>query len=90
MGKYVFGGKILCPFHFCIAWGKVATFADFSSVADPYHFYAAPALGKIFDAALAAPAPTPLYGNFLKTNKINLSFLCIFDDLNGYKCEWEK
>jgi hypothetical protein len=30
-----------------------------SSVVVPHHFYAAPALGKIFDAA---PAPTQLIG----------------------------
>jgi hypothetical protein len=34
-----------------------------NSVAEPHHFYAAPAPGKIFDAApdQAAPAPTLLY-----------------------------
>jgi hypothetical protein len=40
-----------------------------SSVAEPHHFYAAPAPGKIFDAALAlALAPTLLYSEakFLK------------------------
>jgi hypothetical protein len=43
-----------------------------SSVAEPHHFYAAPAPGKNFDAALApaapAPAPTLLYSKakFLK------------------------
>jgi hypothetical protein len=41
-----------------------------SSVAEPHHFYAAPAPGKNFDAAPAAlvPAPTPLYSKakFLK------------------------
>jgi hypothetical protein len=31
-----------------------------TSVADPHHFYAAPAPGKNFDAA-AAPAPSLLY-----------------------------
>jgi hypothetical protein len=33
------------------------------SVAEPHHFYAAPAPGRNFDAgpALAAPAPTLLY-----------------------------
>jgi hypothetical protein len=43
---------------------KVAT-----SVAEPHHFYAAPAPGKNFDAAPApAPAPTLLYSKakFLK------------------------
>jgi hypothetical protein len=29
------------------------------SVAEPHHFYAAPAPGKNFDAAPAAPAPAP-------------------------------
>jgi hypothetical protein len=41
-----------------------------SSVAEPHHFYAAPApaSGKNFDAATAAPAPTLLYSKakFLK------------------------
>jgi hypothetical protein len=45
----------------------------FSSVAEPHHFYAAPAPGKNFDAALApaAPAPAPLYNRtkFLKRTK---------------------
>jgi hypothetical protein len=30
-----------------------------TSVAEPHHFYAAPAPGKNFDAAPAAPAPVP-------------------------------
>jgi hypothetical protein len=41
-----------------------------NSVAKPHHFYTAPAPGKNFDAAPAAPAPTLLYSkakNF-KTN----------------------
>jgi hypothetical protein len=39
------------------------------SVAEPHHFYAAPALGKNFDAA---PAPTLLYSKakFLKRTKV--------------------
>jgi hypothetical protein len=46
------------------------------SVAEPHHFYAAlaPALGKNFDAAPAAPAPAPtlLYSKtkFLKRTKV--------------------
>jgi hypothetical protein len=50
-----------------------------NSVAEPHHFYAAPAPGKIFDAAPApapaarapAPAPTLLYSKekFLKRTK---------------------
>jgi hypothetical protein len=45
------------------------------SVAEPHHFYAAPALapGKNFDAAPApAPAPTLLYSKekFLKQTKV--------------------
>jgi hypothetical protein len=32
-----------------------------SSVAESHHFYAAPAPGKNFDAAPAAPAPTLFY-----------------------------
>jgi hypothetical protein len=31
----------------------------FSSVAEPLHFYAAPAPGTKFDASPAAPAPSP-------------------------------
>jgi hypothetical protein len=41
----------------------------YSSVAEPHHFYEAPAPGKNFDTAPAlAPAPTLLYGKakFLK------------------------
>jgi hypothetical protein len=33
----------------------------FTRVAEPHHFYAAPALSKIFDMAPVAPAPTLLY-----------------------------
>jgi hypothetical protein len=46
------------------------------SVAEPHHFYAAPALGHNFDAALTlaapAPAPTLLYSRakFLRRNKV--------------------
>jgi hypothetical protein len=44
------------------------------SVAEPHHFYAAPAPGKNFDAAPApaAPAPTLLYSKtkFLKQTKV--------------------
>jgi hypothetical protein len=42
------------------------------SVAEPHHFYAAPAPGKNFDAAPAAPAPTLLYSKtkFLKRTKV--------------------
>jgi hypothetical protein len=45
-----------------------------TSVAEPHHFYAAPAPGKNFDAALApaAPASTLLYSKtkFLKRTKV--------------------
>jgi hypothetical protein len=43
-------------------------FCLINSVAEPHHFYAAPAPGKNFDAAPAAPAPTLLYSKakFLK------------------------
>jgi hypothetical protein len=44
-----------------------------TSVAEPHHFYAAPASGKNFDAAPAlAPAPTLLYSKakFLKRTKV--------------------
>jgi hypothetical protein len=44
------------------------------SVAEPHHFYAAPAPGKNFDAAPAAPAlaPTLFYSKakFLKQTKV--------------------
>jgi hypothetical protein len=44
------------------------------SVAEPHHFYAAPAPGKIFDAAPspAAPAPALFYtkAKFLKRTKV--------------------
>jgi hypothetical protein len=42
-----------------------------SSVAEPHHFYAAPAPGENFNAAPAAPAPTLLYtkAKFLKRTK---------------------
>jgi hypothetical protein len=44
----------------------------FISDAVPHHFYAAPAPGKYFDAAPAAPAPTLLYSKakFLKQTKV--------------------
>jgi hypothetical protein len=45
-----------------------------SSVAEPHHFYAAPAPGENFEKApaAAAPAPTLLYGEakFLKRTKV--------------------
>jgi hypothetical protein len=43
----------------------------YQSVAEPHHFYAAPAPGENFDAALA-PAPTLLYSKakFLKRTKV--------------------
>jgi hypothetical protein len=45
-----------------------------SSVAEPHHFYAAPAPGENFDAAPASPAPAPtlLYSKakFLKRTKV--------------------
>jgi hypothetical protein len=42
------------------------------SIAEPHHFYAAPAPGKNFDAGPAAPASTLLYGKtkFLKPTKV--------------------
>jgi hypothetical protein len=48
---------------------------NFTSVAEPHHFYAAsaPALGKHFDAAPApAPAPTLFYSKakFVKRSKV--------------------
>jgi hypothetical protein len=43
-----------------------------TSVAEPHNFYAAPAPGKNFDAAPAAPAPALLYSKakFLKRTKV--------------------
>jgi hypothetical protein len=45
-----------------------------TSVAEPHHFYAAPAPGVNFDTAPAAPAPAPtlLYSKakFLKRTKV--------------------
>jgi hypothetical protein len=56
----------------------VLPYTDNSSVAEPHHFYAAPALalGENFDAAPAAPAPAPtlLYSKanfFLFSMKLN-------------------
>jgi hypothetical protein len=52
-----------------------------SSVAEPHHFYAAPASGKNFDAAQAAPAPAPILlyskANFLKMKKNDETILFI-------------
>jgi hypothetical protein len=53
------------------------------SVAEPHHFYAAPAPGKNFDAAPAAPAPTLLYSKakFLNLLKFkHMLKLCCSDD----------
>jgi hypothetical protein len=41
-----------------------------TSVAEPYHFYAAPAPGKIIDAAPAPPLYTGSKAKFLKRNKV--------------------
>jgi hypothetical protein len=45
-----------------------------SSVAEPHHFYAAPAPDKNFDAAPATPAPAPTLfyskAKFLKLTKV--------------------
>jgi hypothetical protein len=58
---------------------KNLNFYDGTSVAEPHHFYAAPAPGENFDAAPAAPAPaapasapTLLYSKakFLKRTKV--------------------
>jgi hypothetical protein len=52
-----------------------SVFTCMTSVAEPLHFYAAPAPGKRFDAAPAlapVPAPTLLYSKtkFLKRTKV--------------------
>jgi hypothetical protein len=65
-------------FAFCMAalWSKLREKNNskslISSVAEPHHFYAAPAPGKNFDAAPAAPAPTLLYdkAKFLIRTKV--------------------
>jgi hypothetical protein len=58
----------------------------FYSVAEPHHFYAAPALGKNFDAA-PAPAPAPptpapipplTEPTFLKQAEVNIRVRAIF------------
>jgi hypothetical protein len=45
-----------------------------TSVAEPHHFYAAPAPGENFDATPAAPAPAPTLlhskAKFLKRTKV--------------------
>jgi hypothetical protein len=55
-----------------------------TSVAEPHHFYAAPAPGKNFDAA-PAPAPTLLNSKakFLKRSKFKhmLKLVCSFDSV---------
>jgi hypothetical protein len=63
---------VLCCYSFISGFQAV-----YSSVAEPHHFYAAPAPppGKNFDAAPAtpaAPAPTLLYSKakFLKQTKV--------------------
>jgi hypothetical protein len=50
-----------------------------TSVAEPHHFYAAPAPGKNLDAA-PAPAPTLLYSQaiFLKGAKVSTHVETIF------------
>jgi hypothetical protein len=47
-----------CSFFGCT---NIYFFMFCTSVAEPHHFYAAPAPGKNFDAAPAAPAPTLQY-----------------------------
>jgi hypothetical protein len=56
------------------------------SVAEPHHFYAAPAPGKNFDeaSAPAAPAPTLLYSKakFIKRTKVKaycMLLKCLYD-----------
>jgi hypothetical protein len=61
-------------YDICIHLTKEKCSEGFSCVAEPHHFYAAPAPGKNFDAAPAAPAPVPtlLYSKakFLKRTKV--------------------
>jgi hypothetical protein len=57
-----------CRYQYWMAWRLTIARALSVSVAEPHQFYAAPAPGKNFDAAPAAPAPTLLYSmaKFLK------------------------
>jgi hypothetical protein len=52
-----------------------------SSVAEPHHFYAAPAPNTNFDAALVAPVPTLLYNkpNFKNKPKLAKGLRLLFD-----------
>jgi hypothetical protein len=52
-------------------WYPFLCLVAVTSVAEPHHFYAAPAPGKNFDAA-PAPAPTLLYdmAKILKRTKV--------------------
>jgi hypothetical protein len=67
--RYQFNNAII------IALSNTGSFAHINkitetSVAEPNHFYAAPAPGENFDAATAAPVPTLLYSKakIFKTN----------------------
>jgi hypothetical protein len=57
------------------------------TVAEPHHFYAAPALGKIFDAAPAAPAPTLLYSKTKFLNELKFEHMlklpCPYDSVRS-------
>jgi hypothetical protein len=66
--------KINSCYEFILQDGNLKNRWLLISVAEPHHFYAAPAPGENFDAAPApaAPAPTLLYGKakFLKRTKV--------------------
>jgi hypothetical protein len=68
--------SLLCTYMFAVRYSvhlKVKVTGFKISVAEPHHFYAAPAPGENFDAAPApAPAPTLLYNKakFLKRTKV--------------------
>jgi hypothetical protein len=48
----------------------VGSLTQWTSVREPHHVYAAPAPGKTFDAALAAPAHTLLYSKAKFLNEL--------------------
>jgi hypothetical protein len=62
-------------------WTRLCLTERKGSVAERDHFYAAPALGKNFDATMAAPGPTLPYSRstFLKSKKL---FKMVYYDCN--------
>jgi hypothetical protein len=72
--------------HMCVRSG--ALYIELASVSEPHHFCAAPALGKTFNATLAAPAPTlqqHIAGQLLfKAKKLTIGF-GLFVFYNGFQ-----